>query len=497
MKIGTIVGNRIARVPVIGRHTEAYRIGARQQRMLRNAHPPTIIPPEQASAPPEQASAPPAPPPPPPPPEQASAPPPPPPPPVPPPPPQPSPPPPPTVAAWLDARWPAIRPIDCFPTPSCGPRISLVTDAIDPAHLFGGVGTALVLGALVANHSKAVLRLVTRNVPPDAAAVGRVLEANGVRLEGCMEVVYAPHRNGRELPISDDDFFLSTSWWTTRSLLSTVHRERVAYLLQEDERMFYPFGDERLRCEQTLHEPDILTVVNSRLLFDHLVEGPDPIPNLADRAIWFEPAFPAAAASPAPRMAGKRRLFFYARPNNLRNLFELGIQALADAVADGTFHPDQWDVFLVGKDVPELLFPRGVRPHQVAGLGWADYQALVRTMDAGFVLMDTPHPSYPPLDLAASGAAVLTNARGLKQDLSCYSDNISVVPPTLPHLRAGLAALALAAGDDEARVSAVENDRICRDWHQAFDASVARIIHHFGYEQWPVRLSGAPLRKAG
>jgi hypothetical protein len=468
MKIGTIVGNRIARVPVVGRLTEAYRIGARQQRMLCNAPPSTIITAEQAPMP----SAP----------ESHH---------------QPTPPPPPTVAAWLDARWPAIRPIDCFPAPSDGPRISLVTDAIDPAHLFGGVGTALVLGALVANQSKAVLRLVTRNVPPDAAAVGRVLEANGVRLEGRMEVVFAPHRDGRELPISDDDFFISTSWWTTRSLLSTVHRERVAYLLQEDERMFYPFGDERLRCEQTLHEPDVLTVVNSRLLFDHLAEGPDAIPDLADRAIWFEPAFPAATTAPAPRAAGKRRLFFYARPNNLRNLFELGIQSLADAVADGTIHPDQWDIFLVGKDVPELLFPRGLRPHRVAGLGWADYQALVRTMDAGFVLMDTPHPSYPPLDLAASGAAVLTNARGLKQDLSCYSDNISVVPPTLPHLRRGLAALARAAGDDAARASAVENDRICRDWHQALAAAVARITRHFGCEQRPVRLSGAPLRQAG
>jgi hypothetical protein len=129
-------------------------------------------------------------------------------------------------------------------------------------------------------------------------------------------------------------------------------------------------------------------------------------------------------------------------------------------------------------------------------LGWADYQALVRTMDAGFVLMDTPHPSYPPLDLAASGAAVLTNSRGLKQDLSRYSDNISVVSPTLPQLRAGLAALARAACDDEARSSAVENDRICRDWHRALDAAVARVAGHCGWDRRPVRFSDAPLRQA-
>jgi hypothetical protein len=317
-----------------------------------------------------------------------------------------------------------------------------------------------------------------------------------VQLEGSLQAVHAPHRGGRELPISEDDFFISTSWWTTRSLLATVPRERIAYLLQEDERMFYPHGDERLRCEQTLRDPGVLTIVNTRLLFDHLVEGPDPIPGFADRSTWFEPAFPPALAEPAARRRGKRRLFFYARPNNLRNLFELGIQALAEAVADGTFHPDTWDVFLVGKDVPDLAFPRGLRPHRVEGLDWAEYQSLVRTMDAGFVLMDTPHPSYPPLDLAAAGAAVLTNSRGLKQDLSRYSDNISVVSLTLPHLRAGLSGLARAACDDEARASAVATDRLCRDWSQALDAVVARIACHCGWDQRPIRLPNTPPRHA-
>ena len=466
MRIRTIIGDRISRVPVFGRLVEAYRIGARQQRELRAA--PPLVPKPAAQPAPQPASEPAA---------RAA-------------------PPPQTVAAWLDARWPALRPIACFPAPSGGPRISLVTDAVDPAHLFGGVGTALVLGTLLANHSRAALRLVTRNVPPDASAVGTVLKANGVQLEGSLQAVHAPHRGGRELPISEDDFFISTSWWTTRSLLATVPRERIAYLLQEDERMFYPHGDERLRCEQTLHDPGVLTIVNTRLLFDHLVEGPDPIPGFADRSTWFEPAFPAALSEPAAPRHGKRRLFFYARPNNLRNLFELGIQALAEAVADGTFHPDKWDVFLVGKDVPELAFPRGLRPHRVEGLDWAEYQSMVRTMDAGFVLMDTPHPSYPPLDLAAAGAAVLTNSRGLKQDLSRYSDNISVVSLTLPHLRAGLSELARAACDDEARASAVATDRLCRDWSQALDAVVTRIACHCGRNQRPIHLPNTPARHA-
>jgi len=477
MKIGTIVGNKIARMPVVGRFTEAYRIGARHQRMLRNQSVDTAAVPHPVPVP-----------------EPAAA--------------EPTPPnaspghaeagtPPQTVAEWLDSRWTAIRPLDCFPTPSAGPRLSVVTDAVDAASLFGGVGTALVLGALAANRMQAVLRLVTRTVPPDPGAVGRVLTANGVHLEGRLEVVHVPHRGGRELPLTDDDVFLATSWWTTRSLLSTVHRERVAYLLQEDERMFYPVGDDRLRCEQTLHEPDVLTIVNSRLLLDHLLRGPEPIPDLADRAVWFEPAFPAAAVSDTrPQPSGKRRLFFYARPHHLRNLFCCGLEALAGAVADGTFHPDDWEIYLVGKDVPDLVFPHGLKPRRIEGLSWSQYQAFVRTMDAGFVLMDTPHPSYPPLDLAAAGAAVLTNSRGNKQDLSQYSANIFAVPPTRDGLRAGLAALATAACNDEARAAAVRDDRICRDWQEALEPAIERLARHFGRTPLSAEQTPTPLLRA-
>jgi|694.fasta_scaffold64762_2 hypothetical protein len=477
MKIGTIVGNRLAPVPVVGHFTECYRNGARQQRMLRKqaamsvaeASPPPHEPqpqPTVESAPPEavaDVAAPPLP-----------------------------------VADWLAARWPAEQPLGCFPAASRGVRVSVVTDAVDAASLFGGVGTSLVLAALLANRLGAGLRLVTRTVAPDTGAIGRVLAANGVCFDGRLEAIHVPHREGHGLPLCDDDFFLTTSWWTTRSLLATVHRDRIAYLLQEDERMFYPFGDDRLRCERTLSEPGLLTIVNSRLLFDHLVAGPDPIPGLADRADWFEPAFPEAGIRPAsPRRSGRRRLFFYARPNHLRNLFACGIEALSNAVAAGIFHPDEWEIHLVGKHVPDLLFPRGLRPHRVEGLSWSDYQAFVRTMDAGFVLMDTPHPSYPPLDLAAAGAAVLTNARGVKRDLSRYSANIAVAELTPPALQAGLAALARAACDDEARAAAVQADGICRHWERALGPSVDRIARHFVHDSAPAaREAPAWLRAA-
>ena len=389
----------------------------------------------------------------------------------------------PTVAEWLENRWSAVHPLDFFPIPTTGPRLSIVTDSVGSASLFGGVGTALVLSALLANRMGATLRLITRDDPPDAYAVGRVLAANGVILETPLEAVFAPAKSGRELPISDDDFFLSTSWWTTRALLSSVRRDRLAYLLQEDERMFYPHGDERVCCRQTMYEPGLMIVVNSELLFDHLADGPEAIPDLAERGHWFEPAFPAAGRTLAsPEANGRRKFFFYARPNNLRNLFATGLEAISHAIAAGTLHPAEWDIHLVGKDVPDLLFPRGVRPRRVEGLNWNDYHDLVASMDAGLVLMDTPHPSYPPLDLAAHGAAVLTNAHGLKTDLSCYSRNILLEQPDMPSLARGITRLVALARDPATRSANLRADHICRDWKVALAAVVERLADRFTAE---------------
>lgn len=386
----------------------------------------------------------------------------------------------PTVADWLEKRWWAVRPLGFFPIPSAGPRLSVVTDSVGTGSLFGGVGTALVLSALLANRMGATLRLITRNDPPDTSAVGRVLAANGVTLETPLEAVFAPPSGGRELPLSDDDFFLSTSWWTTRALLSRVRRDRLAYLLQEDERMFYPHGDDRSLCGQTMSEPGLMIAVNSRLLFDHLTDGPEPIPDLAGRAAWFEPAFPAAGRTIAPpRGNGRRKLFFYARPNNLRNLFHAGLEAIGNAIAAGTLHPAEWDIHLVGKDVPDLIFPRGVRPSRAEGLTWDDYHGLIASMDAGIALMDTPHPSYPPLDLAAHGAAVLTNTHGLKTDLSGYSRNILLEPPDVASLGRGIDRMVTLARDHATRSANLRADRICRDWKTALAGVVDHLADHF------------------
>jgi O-antigen biosynthesis protein len=108
----------------------------------------------------------------------------------------------------------------------------------------------------------------------------------------------------------------------------------------------------------------------------------------------------------------------------------------------------------------------------LGNLGWREYGELVRGVDLGVSLMATPHPSYPPLDLAASGAAVLTNRFGLKQDLSEYSPNIICADLDTTSLLQGLRVARELALDDDARRIGYQGNRLQRSW----EASLRHVL---------------------
>ncbi len=383
-----------------------------------------------------------------------------------------------TVERIIQARFPALTPLRTFLIPKAPPRLSLITDSINAGSLYGGVGTAIILSALVAERIGASLRLVTRVQPPEIPNFDHVLAINGITWRGNIDFLHSPPEGSREVPVSANDVFLTTSWWTTRAVRGVLNPSRMFYLLQEDERTFYPFGDERLRCEETLSDPDIQFVINSELLFEHLTTGPEAIETIREHGMWFEPAFPANNYYPdrTNRLAGgKRNFFFYARPENLRNLYWRGLEAITAAVEEGILRPEDWNFYFVGRSLKGVSLPRNIKPTFLQNLPWDEYAALVRRMDLGLCLMDTPHSSYPPLDLAASGAVVVTNKRGVKTSLSRYSDNVLCAEPTVEALKDELAKASSLAQDEHTRFENYARNRMLRDWRTALEPIVQQL----------------------
>jgi len=371
------------------------------------------------------------------------------------------------LSVTMNERFPNLRPLRVYETPGSVPRISMVTDSISSGSLFGGVGTALIFSTLLAARMGRPLRIITRAEPATPGNYRAVLEANGIAWSGNVDFVFSPREadSGRLIDVTDGDLFVTTSWWTTWATRAARNPADIIYIVQEDERRFYPEGDESLRCAEVLDDPRIRYVVNSKLLLDHLWPSRDGAHD--QHVTWFEPAFPAFLTQRDVASAGKRRFIFYARPNNLRNLYFRGLEAISSAIESGTLDPDAWEFFFIGKDLQPVTLPRGVHPELIENLGWREYQELLRRMDLGLSLMASPHPSYPPLDMAAAGAVVVTNTFGAhRRSLDRYSKNIIACDPDVSSLASGIARGAALAGDLDRRRANHQASTFATDWNQ-------------------------------
>jgi len=383
----------------------------------------------------------------------------------------------PSAQELIDQRFPqnnALNPV-LLPKDRSQPRLTIITDSLGDRSLFGGVGTSLILGALLAERTGASLRLCTTQEPSDGSAFRNVLLQHGIKGPEQLECVTPS--NDDVLDWGDNDVALTTSWWSTWAALRSVPANRVVYLLQEDERCFYPDGDEKIRCERLLQTTGPRVLVNTNRLYSHLCHS---FPHLETDGVAFEPAFPPTLYQRSDTRNKKLHLVYYARPSHARNLFWLGLEALDRAALEGTLDPSAWDVTFLGSDIPRVKLANNIEPRRIERLPWQDYAALVRTADLGLSLMASPHPSYPPLDLAASGAVVVTNTWEGKNSLDDVCANILTAAPTPTALAEALRAGTTLAQDHGKRKENYDTAQLSRSWEDSLGAAV-----DFAAKAWP------------
>ncbi len=357
-----------------------------------------------------------------------------------------------------------------FHSPVPQRRLSLVTDSISVDSLAAGGATGLVMAALLAKRLQCSLRIITRTKAPSPSSFAEVLRVNGIAWDQDVDFVFANVEVDHHcVNFTHDDLFITTSWWITKSVLRSVERSRIIYLVQEDERLLYPEGDEKLRCQDLLSETGVSMVVNSQLLHCHLVQ--DGFSNMNDCAKWFEPSFlnnSARTLAATTQPGQKRHFMFYACPHRQRYLFGLGLEAIEEAILQGLLLEEQWDITFAGYDLQPLHLVNKVKPKLLKGLGWSRYVETIKNVDLGLSLMSAPHPGYPPLNLAAAGAVVVSNTFGIKRGLENYSNNIICVEPTVQSLVEALRTGERLATDRITRQRNLSGDGLLRDWQLSF-----------------------------
>ncbi len=371
----------------------------------------------------------------------------------------------------LRDRWTALAPYRSVTTSREG-NITVVTDTISADGLYGRVATALVLGALWATASSKKLRIVTRRGRPATKGCFEVWKMAGIEAPKDPEFVVYRESGDTYVDIAPDDHWLTTSWSTTAALRATVDPEKVVYLLMEDERSFYPTGDDALKAWREMTRPTGLTLVDSRRLYDALVA--DGATNLVDHGMSFESSLSAFTELKTEHLWRPRReLFFDSRPNRARSLFSLGAEALTRSFERGILNASDWTVHCVGRNTPQDLNFGGAWTVIHDAIPLSQYTELLRSIDIGLSLMATPHTGYPALDLVAAGSQVVTNTWPGKTGLDVYGPRLIVAEPTVDALAA-----ALGAADKNSRTGKVDTgspDVLCRTWTEQLSDVLARL----------------------
>jgi hypothetical protein len=306
------------------------------------------------------------------------------------------------------------------------PRLSLVMPSIDPAWAFGGVTTAIDIFFELCHRTGAQARIITDGMADDAVVARRAAKF-GLTPEYLVDVG-RPGYSG-EIPVRATDIFLTYNWWTTvniRPLLDgqVQHfggaRLPFIYLLQDYEPSFYEFSSTHMLARMALEQDrPCWGVYNSSQLHDFFVaQG-----HGQDRDYVFEPKLnaslrPALDAGPTPK---SKRILVYGRPTIQRNCFpalEKGLRLWAET------HPEfaDWDVVSAGITHKPIQLGANRAVRSVGMLPLDGYADLLRTTAVGLSLMSSPHPSYPPLEMAHFGLLTITN-RYANKDLSSAHDN--------------------------------------------------------------------------
>ena|GEM_PF-655350 len=291
-------------------------------------------------------------------------------------------------------------------------RLNLVTDSIGKDSLLGGVATALIVATCFAQKNDYELRVITRNAPASPLDYENIVKMSGIVPPAKVSFYSDCDRNSNgdkdfRLAITADDIFFATSWWSAAAIQKTSLRKRFFYIIQEVETFFYNHGGEHYLCHQIMADKNIDFIINSHYLYDYFNAHE---PHIVQNGTFFEPAFPALLYSAKPfAEKEKYKLFFYARPNNPRNLFNYGVQLLEAAIANGILDTEKWDIYCAGQPVGQLKFSNGYTAKDLGQMSWQKYAKFLQGVDLSLCLMYTPHPSYPPFDAACSGSVVLTN----------------------------------------------------------------------------------------
>jgi GT2 family glycosyltransferase len=361
-------------------------------------------------------------------------------------------------------------------------RLNILLPHLDQKGLYGGIATAALIGLkLKLLHPEIELRFLLTDGGGSITALDAVMKPIfGEAYDRiAYELIPLYDRKVHSVGVHSRDVFVATAWWTCFSAQKICQDRPFIYLIQDYEPCFYPWGEEYAGAAST-YKMNFIPIFNTEVLKEFF-SAQDILPkSQIDSGAFFNPAIDEALFKPKGDSTlpqnRKKRLFFYGRPSVARNLFATGVIALARAIDEGIIDPEEWEFISAGEPHDPVKLRKGVYLTSLGKISYQAYADLLKNIDIGLSLMLSPHPSYPPLEIASVGSLCVTNSYENK-DLSTWHPNIISCQPSPEGVVQGLklAVERLLSNSVVSPWLAMEQSKICYNWDMSLRQTLSLI----------------------
>jgi hypothetical protein len=326
---------------------------------------------------------------------------------------------------------------------AAGPRLNIIVPTLSESAAFGGLATLVDLPLQVFARGLAPegwrLRFVNLGASP--ATEDDIGRKHALRHGIDADKIEAVHvcASGTPVPVGAKDIFLGSLWHSLPAALPLMRFQHETFgggrrpyvsLVQDYEPGFHPWSSAFMlaRAAYDADWPRVFVFNSSELARYYAAQGHRAAPSAV-----FEPVLNhelKMALTSAGPPAKERRILFYGRPEERRNCFFLARRAL-EIWSETYARAPQWQVASIGANHEPFPLAGAGQCEVLGKLTLSGYARELHRAGMGLSLMASPHPSYPPLEMAHFGALTVTNGFDCK-DLSDWHENIRSVTPADP-----------------------------------------------------------------
>jgi hypothetical protein len=330
---------------------------------------------------------------------------------------------------------PEIRYFTAVNSENTRARINLLIPTAERSLGYAGISEALRIFQGIGNYlgNSCDIRIISTDLPfsenisVDHDAI--ICEMEDENQDNHYSIVDGSLKKFRLLSVRKSDIFVATAWWTALQAKNLLDQQsqmygreynNFVYLIQDYECGFYPWSSRYAFAESTYHDlQKLIPIFNTKILSEFFLENG----YCHDGIIYNPPINEKISASLSVNIKRDRIVLIYMRRAALRNCLDFADGVIYEAIKRDPEFWSNWKFIAIGEEFDTKMYTRSGVIEGGQRLSLDAYAKLISTASIGLSFMVSPHPSYPPLEMAAAGMKVITNTY-MNKDLSKLHSNI-------------------------------------------------------------------------